>query len=215
MSGFADYERYDALGLADLVRRKAVNPDDLLEAAIERVEARNAAVNAVVMPLYDYGRKAIADGLPDGPFRGVPFLLKDLGGWLAGVRVTRGSRFFADAPAAAADSEHVRRLKRAGLMIFGRTNSCELGLSLTCEPALYGPTKNPWDTTRISGGSERTDARGLRTRSLGFTDDQDGTCHGCSPDGSSSTKRPAIADVGTRQLSFRPNRRYRLRAILS
>ena len=143
MSGFADYERYDALGLADLVRRKAVSPDDLLEAAIERVEARNAAVNAVVMPLYDYGRKAIADGLPDGPFRGVPFLLKDLGGWLAGVRVTRGSRFFADAPAAAADSEHVRRLKGAGLVIFGWTNSCELGLSLTCEPALYGPTKNP------------------------------------------------------------------------
>ena len=90
------------------------------------------------MPLYDYGRKAIADGLPDGPFRGVPFLLKDLGGWLAGVRVTRGSRFFADAPEATADSEHVCRLKRAGLVIFGRTNSCELGLSLTCEPALYG-----------------------------------------------------------------------------
>ena len=70
MSGFADYERYDALGLADLVRRKEVSPEDLLDAAIERVEARNQAVNAVVMPLYDYGRKAIADGLPDGPFRG-------------------------------------------------------------------------------------------------------------------------------------------------
>ena len=149
MSGFADYERYDALGLADLVRRKEVSPEDLLDAAIERMEARNQAVNAVVMPLYDYGRKAIADGLPDGPFRGVPFLLKDLGGWLAGVTVTRGSRFFADAPAATADSEHVRRLKRAGLVIFGRTNSCELGLTLTCEPALYGQTKNPWDTTRI------------------------------------------------------------------
>ena len=131
MRGFADYERYDALGLANLVRQKAVSPDDLLDAAIERVEARNPAVNAVVMPFYDYGRKAIADGLPDGPFRGVPFLLKDLGGWLAGVSVTRGSRFFADAPPATADSEHVRRLKRAGLVIFGRTNSCELGLSLT------------------------------------------------------------------------------------
>lgn len=131
MSGFADYEDYDALGLADLVRRKDVSPNDLLDAAIERVEARNSAVNAVVMPLYDYGRKAIEDGLPHGPFRGVPFLLKDLGGWLAGVKVTRGSRFFADAPAVAADSEHVRRLKRAGLVIFGRTNSCELGLSLT------------------------------------------------------------------------------------
>jgi Asp-tRNA(Asn)/Glu-tRNA(Gln) amidotransferase A subunit family amidase len=174
VSGFADYEQYDALGLADLVRRKAVSPEDLLDAAIERVEARNQAVNAIVMPLYDYGRKAIADGLPDGPFRGVPFLLKDLGGWLAGVRVTRGSGFFADAPAAAADSEHVRRLKRAGLVIFGRTNSCELGLSLTCEPALYGPTKNPWDTTRISGGSSGGAAAAVGARMLPMAHASDG-----------------------------------------
>jgi Asp-tRNA(Asn)/Glu-tRNA(Gln) amidotransferase A subunit family amidase len=174
VSGFADYEQYDALGLADLVRRKEVSPEDLLDAAIERVAARNQAVNAVVMPLYDYGRKAIADGLPDGPFRGVPFLLKDLGGWLAGIRVTRGSRFFADAPAAAIDSEHVRRLKRAGLVIFGRTNSCELGLSLTCEPALYGPTKNPWDTTRISGGSSGGAAAAVGARMLPMAHASDG-----------------------------------------
>src|SRR5437764_13720369 len=126
------------------------------------------------MPLYDYGRKALADGLPDGAFRGVPFLLKDLGGWLAGVRVTRGSGFFADAPAAAADSEHVRRLKRAGLVIFGRTNSCELGLSLTCEPALYGPTKNPWDTTRISGGSSGGAAAAVGARMLPMAHASDG-----------------------------------------
>jgi len=174
VSGFADYEQYDALGLADVVRRKAVSPEDLLDAAIERVEARNPAVNAVVMPLYDFGRKAIADGLPDGPFRGVPFLLKDLGGWLAGVRVTRGSRFFADAPKAAADSEHVRRLKRAGLVIFGRTNSCELGLSLTCEPALFGPTKNPWDTTRISGGSSGGAAAAVGARIVPMAHASDG-----------------------------------------
>ena len=98
------------------------------------------------LPLYDYARKAIADGLPDGPFRGVPYLLKDLTSALAGVRMTRGSRFFADTPPAAADSEHVARLKRAGLVVFGRTNTCELGLSLTCEPQLYGPTSNPWDS---------------------------------------------------------------------
>src|SRR5215813_8661411 len=174
VSGFGDYERYDALGLADLVRRKAVSPEDLLDAEIERVEARNPAVNAVVMPLYDYGRKAIADGLPDGSFHGVPFLLKDLGGWLAGVRVTRGSRFFADAPEAVADSEHVRRLKRAGLVIFGRTNSCELGLSLTCEPALYGSTKNPWDTTRISGGSSGGAAAAVGARMVPIAHASDG-----------------------------------------
>src|SRR6516225_5331966 len=82
MSGFADYERYDALGLANLVRQKAVSPDDLLEAAIERLEVRNPAINAVVMPLYDFGVKAIADGLPDGVFRGVPFSSEGPG-WLA------------------------------------------------------------------------------------------------------------------------------------
>src|SRR6185436_11388612 len=78
MAGFAEYEKYDGLGLADLVRRKQVKPEELLDAAIERVEARNPAINAVTMKLYDYGRKMIADGLPDGPFRGVPFLMKDL-----------------------------------------------------------------------------------------------------------------------------------------
>jgi Asp-tRNA(Asn)/Glu-tRNA(Gln) amidotransferase A subunit family amidase len=174
VGGFADYELYDALGLAALVRRKSVTPADLLEAAIARVEARNAAVNAVVMPLYDYARQAIEDGLPDGPLRGVPFLLKDLGGWLAGVKVTRGSRFFADAPAAAEDSEHVRRLKRAGLVIFGRTNSCELGLSLSCEPALYGPTRSPWDTTRISGGSSGGAAAAVGARMLPMAHASDG-----------------------------------------
>ena len=98
MKGFAEYEAYDALGLADLVRRKKVTPAELLEAAIERVESRNPAVNAVTMPLYDLARKAIADGLPDGPLTGVPFLMKDLTASLAGVRMTRSSRFFADAP---------------------------------------------------------------------------------------------------------------------
>jgi amidase len=153
MSGFADYEAYDALGLAELVRQGHVTPTELLDAALARVEARNSKVNAVTMPLYDYARKAIAEGLPDGPFRGVPFLMKDLTASIAGVRMTRSSRFFADAPPPAADSEHVIRLRRAGLVIFGRTNTCELGLSLTCEPQLHGATRNPWDLMRISGGS--------------------------------------------------------------
>jgi len=102
MSGFADFERHDALGLADLVRRGKVTPADLLDAAIDRVEARNPLVNAVVIKLYDYGRRAIADGLPDGPLRGVPFLVKDLTASIAGVPMTRGSRFFAGSPPAAA-----------------------------------------------------------------------------------------------------------------
>jgi Asp-tRNA(Asn)/Glu-tRNA(Gln) amidotransferase A subunit family amidase len=174
VSRFAEYERYDGLGLAELVRTRQVTPEDLLEAAIERVEARNPAVNAVVMKMYDSGRKAIAAGLPDGPFRGVPYLLKDLGGWLAGERVTRGSRFFADTPPVVQDSEHVRRLKAAGLVFFGRTNSCELGLSLTCEPQLYGPTRSPWDTGRISGGSSGGAAAAVGARMLPMAHASDG-----------------------------------------
>ena len=174
MSGFPEYEDYDALGLADLVRRREITPAELLEAAIERVEARNPAVNAVTMKLYDFGRQTIAAGLPDGPFRGVPFLMKDLTSPIAGVRMTRGSRFFADTPPAESDSEHVRRLKRAGLVIFGRTNTCELGLSLTCEPQLHGPTRNPWDTTRISGGSSGGAAAAVAARMLPAAHASDG-----------------------------------------
>ncbi|HXJ81203.1 MAG TPA: amidase family protein [Candidatus Methylomirabilis sp.] len=174
MSGFADYERYDALGLAELVKRRQVTPAELLEAAIERVEARNPQVNAVVMKLYDFGRRAIAEGLPDGPFTGVPFLMKDLTASLAGVKMTRGSRFFADAPPPAADSEHVKRLKQAGLVIFGRTNTCEVGLSLTCEPQLYGPTRNPWDLSRISGGSSGGAAAAVGARMLPMAHATDG-----------------------------------------
>ncbi len=174
MTAFADYQRYDALGLAELVRRGEVMPQELLEAAIERVEARNGQVNAVVMKLYDYAAKAIAEGLPDGPFRGVPFLVKDLTSPIGGVKMTRGSAFFADTPPAAADSEHIARLKRAGVVIFGRTNTCELGLSLTCEPRLYGPTRNPWDLTRISGGSSGGAAAAVGARMLPIAHASDG-----------------------------------------
>ncbi|HEX7954561.1 MAG TPA: amidase, partial [Burkholderiales bacterium] len=174
MSGFAEYEQYDALGLAELVRHKEVTPAELLEAAIERVEARNPAINAVTMKLYDHGRRAIANGLPEGPLRGVPFLMKDLTSAVQGVRMTRGSKFFADAPPSAADSEHVRRLKQAGLVIFGRTNTCELGLSLTCEPQLHGATRNPWNTAHISGGSSGGAAAAVAARMLPIAHASDG-----------------------------------------
>src|SRR6059036_1258841 len=111
MKTFPDYEHYDALGLAALVKSGTVTPLELLESAIALVEEQNPRINAVVMRLYDYGRQQIADGLPDGPFRGVPFLLKDLTAVLAGVPMTRGSRFFADSPPAATA---VRSFKRNG-----------------------------------------------------------------------------------------------------
>ena len=174
MTAFKEYENYDAIGLAELVQRAEVTPEELLDAAIERIEARNPLINAVVTPLYDYARDALRAGLPPGPFYGVPFLLKDLTASLSGVRTSRGSRFFADTPPAAADSEHVRRLKQAGLVILGRTNTCELGLSLTCEPQLHGPTLNPWDTTRTPGGSSGGAAAAVATRLVPMAHATDG-----------------------------------------
>ena len=173
MAAFADYENYDAVGLAALVARGETAPGELLEAAIERVEARNGTVNAVTNRLYDFARRAIVDGLPEGPLKGVPYLLKDLSASLAGCPTTRGCRFFQDV-VPAEDSEHVKRLKRAGVVIFGRTNTCELGLSLTCEPQLHGPTKNPWDPTRISGGSSGGAAAAVGARMLPAAHASDG-----------------------------------------
>ena len=144
MSGFAEYEAYDAIGLAELVRSKQVTPQELLEAATSRAEQRNPALNAIVIELFDLARDAIVQGLPDGPLSGVPYLIKDLGAALAGTPTTGASKFMADI-VPAADSETVKRLKAAGLVFFGKTNSCEFGMSITCEPQFYGPTKNPWD----------------------------------------------------------------------
>ena len=174
MGGFAEYEFYDALGLAALVKSGEISATEVLEAAIARVEARNPAINAVVMELYDHAAQAIAEGLPDGPLMGVPFLLKDLGSALAGVRTTRGSRYFADLPPATADSLHVTRLKQAGLVIYGKTNTCELGLSLTCEPRFYGPSRNPWDLERTPAGSSGGAAAAVAARMLPIAHASDG-----------------------------------------
>ena len=173
MAAFTDYEDHDAVGLAALVARGETTADAVLDAAIERVEARNDSVNAVNNRLYHQARQAIADGLPDGPLRGVPYLLKDLSASLAGCPTTRGCKFFEDA-VPAQDSELVKRLKRAGMVIFGRTNTCELGLSLTCEPRLHGPTKNPWDPARISGGSSGGAAAAVGARMLPAAHASDG-----------------------------------------
>ncbi|HEX7157119.1 MAG TPA: amidase [Burkholderiaceae bacterium] len=147
-----DYESYDGLGLAGLVQGGQVSPRELLDAAIERVEARNPGVNAVVNRLYDEARAVIAAGLPRGPYFGVPYLLKDLGAQYAGAVTSAGSAYFGDA-LADHDSEAVVRLKRAGLVIFGKTNTSEFGLSTSTEPALFGPTRNPWQPNRSAGGS--------------------------------------------------------------
>ncbi|HXN80934.1 MAG TPA: amidase, partial [Myxococcales bacterium] len=152
MATFPEYERYDGLGLAGLVASGQIAAREVLEAAIERVARRNPSLNAVVGPLYEQARAAVASGLPRGPFTGVPYLLKDLGAQLAGAVTTHGSAFFRDA-VAPRDSELVIRLKRAGLVLFGKTNTSEFGLSTSVEPRLFGPARNPWDRERSAGGS--------------------------------------------------------------
>jgi Asp-tRNA(Asn)/Glu-tRNA(Gln) amidotransferase A subunit family amidase len=147
-----EYEKYDALGLAELVRKGEVSPAELLDAALARVSARNPALNAVNMSFEARARREIAAGLPDGPLRGVPFLLKDLHAQLAGERLTFGSRLFASF-VSDTDSELVARYRRAGLVTFGRTASPEFGLTATTESTLFGATRNPWNLERSPGGS--------------------------------------------------------------
>ena len=152
MGKFEELTWMDAMTQAELVSQKEVTPVELVEAAIERIERVNPKLNAVVTPMFDLAREAAAGKLPDGPFRGVPFLLKDLMAAYAGVTMTLGSKilqnFVPDQ-----DSELVVRLKKAGLIILGKTNTPEFGILPTTEPELFGPCRNPWDTQRTTGGS--------------------------------------------------------------
>jgi amidase len=145
----------DATAQAELVRRGEVSAPELVEGAIERIERLNPQLNAVIHKLYDRARRAAAGPLPDGPFRGVPFLLKDLGcGESEGDPYHLGTRFLRDAGwKAPGTSFLVRRFREAGLVDVGRTNVPELGAWTTTEPEAYGPTRNPWSPTHSSGGS--------------------------------------------------------------
>jgi amidase len=149
-----DLARLDATAQAELVRSGEVTPVELVDAAIERVEALNGELNAVIHPLYEEGRAAAAGELPDGPFRGVPFLLKDLGAAFAGQPLHMGMRALKEADfRAPVDTYLAERLRAAGFVTIGKTNCPELGILPTTEPQVYGPSRNPWDTSRSTGGS--------------------------------------------------------------
>jgi amidase len=144
----------DATEQARLVREGEASPSELVEDAIERLEQLNPQLNAVIHPLLDQAREAAAGDLPAGPFRGVPYLVKDFSCYMAGVPVHEGMRAVRDAGYV---SDHdmlmTQRLRGAGLVILGRTNTPELGILPTTEPVAYGPTHNPWDLERSPGGS--------------------------------------------------------------
>ena len=152
MAAFKEYADYDALGLGELIAKKQVTAQEVLEAAIERIEAANPRLNAVVQKIYDEARPTIRAGLPQGPLAGVPFLLKDLYAWQKGARIGNGSRLY-DGFIADHDFTLVERYKAAGLVILGRTNTPEFGLNAATEPVVNGPTRNPWNLEHSSGGS--------------------------------------------------------------
>jgi amidase len=150
-----DLSHLDATAQAELVRSGAASPLELVDAAIDRVERVNPQLNAVIIPLYEGARaQAASDTLPDGPLRGVPFVLKDLSAHSAGDPFHEGMRFLKDrAWTESADTSLAARFRAAGLITIGKTNTPELGILPTTEPHAYGPTRNPWDTTRSTGGS--------------------------------------------------------------
>ena len=147
-----EYKDFDAMGLAELVHKKQVSPRELLEAAISSVEEINPTINAVVLRMYEHAGATIDSGLPDGPLAGVPFLLKDIRASYAGVSTTSGSRFMSN-NTSNHDSELVSRYKKAGLVIFGKTNTPEFACCPSTEGALFGATLNPWNLDLSAGGS--------------------------------------------------------------
>ena len=151
MGGLAEYGDYDGLGLAELVRKGAVHPRELVEAAIARIEAANPKLNAVVTKLYDMVRSQ-ADAPVSGPFAGTPFLLKDLNASLASAPMSQGNRRL-KAIARTYDDELVKRYRNPGLIVVGKTNTPEFGLASVTEPKAFGPAHNPYDLARTPGGS--------------------------------------------------------------
>jgi len=152
MSNFDEIISLDATAQAAMIRQKEIQPIELVNAVIERIERVNPTLNAVVTPMYDMAREEVQGDLLDGPFTGVPFLLKDLLLEINGVRLTEGSAFLKDY-ISDYDSELAKRYRKAGLIFIGKTSTCEYGLLTTTEPKLFGPCRNPWNTEKMTGGS--------------------------------------------------------------
>jgi amidase len=150
----SELARLDATGQAELVRGGEVSPGELVESAIRRIEALNPSLNAVIVDLFEKARAAAAGRLGDGPFRGVPMLLKDLECHSAGDPFHEGMAFLKRLGwTESQDTFLAAKFREAGFVFVGKTNTPELGILPTTEPAAYGPTRNPWDLERSPGGS--------------------------------------------------------------
>ncbi len=173
MGKFTEYDRYDALGLSELVRKKEVSAEELLEEAISRIEQINPRINAVICRMYDLARNTIRDSLPEGPFTGVPFLIKDLLTSYAGVPLTMGSKAYKNY-IPIRDSELMKRYKATGVVVIGKTNTPEFGLMGVTEPELHGPTRNPWNLDHTPGGSSGGSGAAVSSGMVPFASGGDG-----------------------------------------
>lgn len=150
----SDFSSYDGVGQAELVRSRQVSPLELVDDAIARIERLNPEINAVISNRFEQARIEAQGELPDGPFRGVPFLMKDLGIMMEGEPYYAGTRVLKDIDyRAPEDSALTRRFRAAGLITLGRTNTPEFGSVITTEPESFGPTRNPWNLNHSPGGS--------------------------------------------------------------
>lgn len=149
---YRTYSQYDAIGLAELIRKGEVSPAEVLEAAIARAEAVNPRINAIIHTIYGKARERAHQPLPQHILAGVPFLMKDLELALAGEPMTHGSQAMKHY-VPKEDSFTVQKMKAIGLNIFGKTNTPEFGITPFTEPKANGITRNPWNTDYSAGGS--------------------------------------------------------------
>lgn len=181
MTVFAQYSDYDALGLAELVKRGEVTALELWETAVALIDEANPVLNCVVHAHFDLARKQIEAGLPDGPFRGVPFLLKNTGFEVKDMLLSTGARLFRDM-VSTRDGTLAARYKAAGLVILGKTNTPEFALSFATEPREFGPTRNPWSLDHGPGGSSGGSSAAVAAGIVPIAN---------SSDGAGSTRLPA------------------------
>jgi amidase len=173
----------DATGQAQLVRDGKASPSELVDDAISRIEKFNPELNAVIHPLFDQARAAARGELPDGPFRGVPMVLKDLDGCIEGERYHCGNKLMKEIDFRATHTSYShKKLQDAGFVFVGKTNCPEFGFTPTTEPKAYGATRNPWDPTRSTGGSSGGTAAAVASHMVAV---------GSAGDGGGSIRIPA------------------------
>jgi amidase len=169
----SEYAQYDGLGLADLVRRGEVKSSDLVGLALSAIEQVNPQINAVICPIVRRDDEVDENHLPDGPFAGVPFLIKDIGIHAAGIPADCGSRLLQNI-VHSYDTELMSRFKKAGLITIGRTNTPEMGMNVSTEPLLHGPSRNPWNAAKTTGGSSGGSAAAVAARIVPWAHANDG-----------------------------------------